>query len=200
MRKFRNEIQTAVVVIIAILIGLFLWVKTAGFAGETYRLKASFTNANGIKENSLVALAGIVAGRVEGVRFTYDPETKVELALLLDKKAKVRSDSIAYISSSGFVGDAFIGITAGASDTFLKNGDNVIAEDPIEMRRLMKRADEIAGDLNVILADVKTVVSENKDKVDNIAVNLEQATANFNEFSKDIKDHPWKLLFKGKEK
>lgn len=200
MRKFRNEIQTAAVIIIAILIGLFLWVKTSGFAGETYKLKARFTNANGVKENSLVTLAGVVAGRVESVRFTYDPETKIELALLLDKKAKVRSDSIAYISSSGFVGDAFIGITAGASDTFLKSGDSVIAEDPVEMRRLMKRADKIAEDLNIILADVKTVVSDNKDKVDNIAVNLEHAAANFNEFSEDIKDHPWKLLFKGKEK
>jgi len=200
MKKYTNEFKTGLVIVAAVLIGFFLWLKTASFNVQTYRLKTYFTSANGIKENAMVALAGIDAGRVEKVRFVYEPETRVELVLLIDKSAKVRDDSLAYICTSGFVGDAFIGITAGKSKTFLKNGETVISEDPVEMRQLMKRADAIAKNLDVILSDVKTIVSDNKDKVDNIVVNLEQTTANFNEFSEDIKDHPWKLLFKGKDR
>lgn len=200
MRKFTNEIKTGVVILAAVLAGLFLWAKTSDFSSGDYKLKTYFTNANGIKENSIVALAGIEAGRVESVKFVYNPATRIELVLLLDRKAKVRADSIAYIGSSGFVGDAFIGITPGSSKRFLKDNETLTAEDPVEMRELMKRSEEIARNLDVILADVKTVVSDNKEKVDDIVINLEQTTSNFNEFSTDIKEHPWKLLFKGKEK
>jgi phospholipid/cholesterol/gamma-HCH transport system substrate-binding protein len=200
MRKLTNELKTGIVIVVAILIGLFLWLKTSDFAVQSYRLKTHFTNAAGIKENAVVTLAGVEAGRVESLNFTYEPATKVELVLLLDKKAKVRSDSIAYISSAGFIGDAFVDITPGASNKFLKNNAILISEEPIEMRELMKRADKIAENLDVILADVRGVVSDNKGKIDSIVVNLEQTAVNFNEFSEDIKRHPWKLLMKGKEK
>lgn len=200
MTKFSNEIKTGLVFLTAIALGIFFWLKTSNFAGDSYHLKTNFTIANGIRENALITLAGIEVGRVEKVEFVYEPDTKVELTLLLDKKARVRADSIAYIGTAGFIGDAFIGITPGKSGTFLKNDEEVVSEDPVEMRELMKRANDIAKNLDVILSDVKTIVSDNKDKVDDIVTNLEQTTANFNEFSEDIKDHPWKLLFKSKEK
>ena len=62
----------------------------------------------------------------------------------------------------------------------------------------MKKADAIADNLDKTLVQVKSLVADNKAKVDNIAANLEQTTANFKEFSEDIKEHPWKLLMKGK--
>jgi phospholipid/cholesterol/gamma-HCH transport system substrate-binding protein len=200
MKKFTNEIKTGLVVVVALLIGFLLWAKTATFDVQSYRLKTYFTSASGIKENATVTLAGIETGRVEKVDFVYEPETKVEVTLLLERGARVRRDSLAYIGTAGFVGDSFIGITAGKSKIFLENGDTIKSEDPVEMRELMRRADAIAQNLDVILSDVKTIVSDNKDKVDNIVVNLEQTTENFNEFSEDIKQNPWKLLFKGKER
>ncbi len=74
------------------------------------------------------------------------------------------------------------------------------------MRKLMKKADAIAENLDKTLAEVKRlaenvngVVSDNKTKVDSIVVNLEQTAVNFKDFSEDIKKHPWKILMKGKE-
>jgi len=74
----------------------------------------------------------------------------------------------------------------------------VASEDPVETRKLMKRADMIAENLDKTLVEVRSLVAENKAKVDNIAANLESTAANFKEFSEDIKKHPWKLLMKGK--
>jgi len=197
--KFSNEMKTGIMIFLAILTGLFFWFKTSNFMSDVYQLKAYFSHADGIKANSIVSLAGIEVGRVQKVDFIYTPEdTKVELILSIDKDARVREDSIAYIGTTGFVGDAYIGITPGTSENFLKDKSVVASEDPVEMRKIMKKAEQIADKLDMVLGDVKTLVSDNKIKVDNIITNLEDTSANFKEFSSDIKAHPWKLLMKGK--
>jgi len=201
MRNFTNELKTGFVVLMAIVVGLFFWLKTVNFRPDVYTLKTYFSHAEGIKESSIVMLAGIEVGRVGGVEFLYNPgQTKIKLDLIIDKAAKVRADSIAFIGTTGFIGDAYIGITPGSSPKFLKNNDTVISEDPIEMRKLMKQADEISKNIDAVLGDIKTVVSDNKEKLNNIVTSLEETAVNFNDFSKDIKRHPWKLIIKGKEK
>ena len=201
MKKFTNELKTGIVIVVAILVAIFFWVKTSNLTTKTYTIKTYFNRADGIKANSIVALAGIEVGRVENIKFLYEPgETKIEIVLILDQDAKVREDSIAYIGSSGFIGDAHIGITPGNSKTFIKENGVIISEDPIEMRKLMNQVEEISTNLDNILADVKTVVSDNKEKIDSIISNIEDTTENAKELSADIKAHPWKLLFKGKEK
>ncbi len=202
--KITNELKTGLVVVAAILVASIFWAKTASFSGKPYRLKTLFNYAEGIKADSVVKLSGIEIGRVENIKFIYAPETKVELTLLLNKNAKVHDDSIAFISTSGIVGDAFLGLTPGSPDKpFAKNGDMIMGEDPIEMRKLMKKADAIADNLDKTLVEFKElaaglngVVKDNKSKIDSILANLEQTSVNFTEFSEDLKKNPWKLLSK----
>lgn len=202
MKNFTNEFKIGFVIIAAILIALFFWGKTtASTHKKTYKLKTYFSHADGIKANSIVTLSGVEVGRVESTKFIYKPEeTKIEVILLVDQEARVRDDSIAYIDSTGFIGDKYIGITPGNSRTFLKQDSIVISEDPVEMRKMMKRADEISKNLDEITAEVKTIVSANQEKIDVIVTNIESTTENVKELTADLKAHPWKLLFKGKEK
>ena len=208
MKKFTNEIKIGLFIVLAICVGIFMWARTQNLVSDAYELKTYFSYAGGLKENSIVTLSGIEVGRVLKVNFKYDPETKVAVVLSLNKDAKVRSDAIAYIESTGFVGDTLLGLTPGTSDyPFAKNGDVIASEDPVQMREFMKRAEAISKTLDATLLDVKelahnmnTTVSDNKESVNTIVKNLEQTAINFNEFSEDIKAHPWKLLMKGKEK
>jgi len=205
--KITNEAKTGMVVVAAIVVAVVFWVKTTDFNGKPYKVKTYFNYAEGIKVDSIVKLAGIEAGRVETVKFQYVPETKVELVLAINKKAKIREDSVAFISTSGMIGDAYIGVTPGLPDkAFVKDGAVLISEDPVEMRKLMKKADAISENLDKTLGEVKNLaenvnglVKDNKNRIDNIATNLEETATNFKEFSSDIKQHPWKLLMKGKE-
>jgi len=205
--KITNEAKTGMVVVAAIVVAVVFWVKTTDFNGKPYKVKTYFNYAEGIKVDSIVKLAGIEAGRVETVKFQYVPETKVELVLAINKKAKIREDSVAFISTSGMIGDAYIGVTPGLPDkAFVKDGAVLISEDPVEMRKLMKKADAISENLDKTLGEVKNLaenvnglVKDNKNRIDNIAANLEETATNFKEFSSDIKQHPWKLLMKGKE-
>jgi phospholipid/cholesterol/gamma-HCH transport system substrate-binding protein len=204
--KITNELKTGAVVVAAVLVGVLFWFKTANFSAKPYRVKTYFNFADGIKLNTIVKLSGVDAGRVENIKFNYDPETRVELTLLVEKEARIHEDSIAYIATSGLVGDTYVGLTPGSADKpFVKPGSSVGSEDPIEMRKLMKKAEAIADNLDKTLIEVRElagglggVVKDNRPRVDNIAVNLEQTAINFKEFSDDLKKHPWKLLSKGK--
>jgi phospholipid/cholesterol/gamma-HCH transport system substrate-binding protein len=204
MIKITNEIKTGVVVVMAILVTALFYVKTTNFNAAPYKLKTSFTYADGVKEDSIVKLSGIEVGRVTAIKFQYDPETRVELELTLDEKAKIREDSIAFISTSGMIGDAYIGLTPGtANKPVIKAGGTVPSEDPIEMRKLWKKADAIATSLDNTLIEIKnlasnvnSMVTENKPRMDSIMMNLEATSVNFKDFSQDLKEHPWKLLMK----
>jgi len=204
--KISNELKTGIVVVAAVVVGIVFWAKTTDFNSNPYKVKTYFNYADGIKIDSIVKLSGIEVGRVEKISFEYTPETKVMLVLSIDKKAKIHEDSLAFIATSGMIGDAYIGLTAGSPDkSFVKDGALLMSEDPVEMRKLMKKADAISENLDKTLVEVKNlaanvnvVVSDNKTRIDNIAANLETTAVNFKEFSEDIKQHPWKLLMKGK--
>ncbi len=194
-----NEMKTGMVVVAGILVAVLFWSKTTDLSAKPYKVKTYFNYADGVKKDSIVKLSGIEVGRVESVSLVYTPETKIEIILSIDKKAKVREDAIAFISTSGMIGDAYIGIAQGSTEKqFIKDGGEIPSEDPVEMRKLMKKADSIADNLDKTLVQVKSLVTDNKAKIDNIAANLESTSANFKEFSEDIKQHPWKLLMKGK--
>ena len=196
--RIPNEIKAGLVVLMAVGIGIFFFIKTASVKQETYNVKTSFTYAGDLKINAVVKLSGIEVGRLRDISFVYEKEsTKVECLLEIDSWAKVRQDSIAYIGTAGFVGDAFVGITPGKSLDFAAPGTVIPSEDPIEMRILMKKAENIASSLDSILTEVKSIVTDNRPEIDAIVGNLEATTENFKEFSDDVKKSPWKLLFKG---
>jgi len=207
MRNFTKEIKIGLFLVLAVFVGIIFLTRTQNFTADPYMLKTYFNYAGGLSENAIVALSGIEVGRVEAINFKYNPETKVEVVLSVSKRAKVHKDSIAYIGTQGFIGDSFVGLTPGTSEVpFVKSGDVIQSEDPIETRELMKKADAIAKKLDDTLVDVKklaknlnSTVEGNRTRVDNIVINLEQTSVNFNEFSEDIKKHPWKLLMKGKD-
>jgi len=206
--KINNEIKTGIIVVAAILVVALFYAKTAGTSsGKTYRIKTYFNYAEGVKQDAIVKLAGIEVGRVEKIRFHYTPETKIEMVMAISDKARIHEDSIAFIATSGMIGDAYVGITPGTADKpSMQEGGTIASEDPIEARKLWKKADAIADNLDKALIEVKGltenvngVIKDNKSRIDNIALNLEQTTVNFKDFSADIKEHPWKLLMKGKE-
>lgn len=203
--KISNELKTGIVVVAAILATAVFYIKTTNFkAGEAYKVKTSFTYADGVKQDSIVKLSGIEVGRVTDIRFQYDPETKVEMELTIDQKARIHEDSIAFIATSGMIGDAYIGLTPGsATKPVVKAGGTIASEDPIEMRKLWKKADAIASNLDATLLQVKAlaenangILTDNRPKINSIVANIEQTAVNFKDFSQDLKEHPWKLLMK----
>jgi len=115
---------------IASIIFLALNVASQGVtgSGETYQLKAKFSNIGGLKVRSAVKVGGVVVGRVESIQL--DPVDYAPIATLaIDSQYDNFPDtsSIA-ILTSGLLGEQYLGLEPGFIDetvAILKDGDYI---------------------------------------------------------------------------
>lgn len=205
-----NEIKTGLLVIVClvILIAFTISVGNFGIFQKQYRIKVLFNWVAGVEGDAPVRLSGVEAGKVENVQLAYQgDETKVLLTLLMNADARLREDSKAYVTTLGLMGEKYIELSAGSRGSpFLKPGSTIIGEDPMRMEDMMDIAKRIADEIGTTLGDIRKLTShldemvvDNRTNIDEVIANLKRTTANFEEFSDDIKRNPWKLMTKTKE-
>ena len=118
---------------IEILAGLIVLLVAGGFifyvtllgekqSGENYVIHAAFYKADGIRLGSEVRLAGIKIG-VIGAQNLNRESYQAEIELLIQEDIAIPEDSVAKISADGFLGDKYITIDVGGSETMLEPGD-----------------------------------------------------------------------------
>ncbi len=91
----------------------------------SYVLKAHFGNVGGLKVRAPVSMAGVTLGRVEKITFDASRyEALVEMRMDPAYK-QLPEDTSASILTAGLLGEQYIGLSAGGSDDFLKDGDEI---------------------------------------------------------------------------
>lgn len=94
--------------------------------GESYDLKARFTNVGQLKLRAPVKIAGVRVGSVASVVLEPD-KLDALVTLSIDKSYnKIPDDSAAAVFTSGLLGDQYVAIQPGGSPDMFKNGDEVI--------------------------------------------------------------------------
>ncbi|HEX4300623.1 MAG TPA: outer membrane lipid asymmetry maintenance protein MlaD [Gammaproteobacteria bacterium] len=90
-----------------------------------YTVSAEFNNIGGLKPRAAVTMAGVAIGRVTDIKL--DPKSFTALvSMQIDGRFnQVPDDSTASILTSGLLGENYIGIDAGGSDKFLKQGSSI---------------------------------------------------------------------------
>lgn len=91
---------------------------------ETYTIKARFENLGGLTERAKVSIAGVNIGRVS--KIYLDPKwynAVVEMEINGDKMQTLSTDSSATILTAGLLGEKYIGLSIGAEEEYLKDGD-----------------------------------------------------------------------------
>ena len=125
MKKFDLELSVGIFVLAGIICLGYLSVKLAKmeiFSGDGYELYAVFSDVGGLKEGSSVLIAGMEVGRVKSIRME-DYEAKV--VLLIPHNIKIQEDAIAAIKTRGLIGEKYLVITPGGSETILKPGERI---------------------------------------------------------------------------
>lgn len=92
---------------------------------QGYNVTARFQNIGSLKQGSAVTMAGVRIGRVIQIsvdRDYYEAMVQMKINSLYDY---IPEDSDARILTSGLLGEQYIGITAGASDDYLEDGDRI---------------------------------------------------------------------------
>ena len=113
---------------------------------DQYHLQARFVSASGLKEGAFVEAAGVRVGKVKAI--TFDSETYLaNVTLSIDEEVKIPEDAIASIRTSGIIGDKFVKITPGGSDTLLQDGDEILETEPsINLEELISKYIFESGD------------------------------------------------------
>ena len=94
--------------------------------GDSYDLKARFTNVGQLKLRAPVKIAGVRVGSVANVVLEPD-KLDALVTLSIDKRFdKIPDDSAAAVFTSGLLGDQYVAIQPGGSPDVFKNGDEVI--------------------------------------------------------------------------
>jgi phospholipid/cholesterol/gamma-HCH transport system substrate-binding protein len=109
------------------------------FQNETYSVFARFTSISGLKEGSVVELAGVNVGKV--TRIELDPgDYEAVVHMDVDKSVELQDDSIASIRTAGIIGDKFIKLTPGGSDMIIGAGDEIEeTESSISLEELVSK-------------------------------------------------------------
>jgi phospholipid/cholesterol/gamma-HCH transport system substrate-binding protein len=107
---------------------LFLALKVGNLttvgAPPGYRLVANFDNIGGLKLRAPVKAAGVVVGRVEGIKL--DPQTyQAVVTMRIDRGYEFTADTIASILTSGLLGEVYIGLDSGGDTKMLADGGRI---------------------------------------------------------------------------
>lgn len=127
MSQMRNlEIMVGAFVAVGIVALFFLALQVSNLGavstGDGYSIEARFDNIGGIKVKAPVTMAGVRIGRVTEVAFDKETFEAVAVLMIDSKYDQIPDDTFAKIFTAGLLGEQYIGLDAGGSDVYLKNG------------------------------------------------------------------------------
>jgi len=102
-----------------------------------YEVIALFPTVAGLKDRAQVTMAGVTIGEVQSVRLKND---QAEVIMSVERDVKLEDDSIASIKTMGIIGDKYVSITPGSSETYIKNGGTIReTQPPLDIESLISR-------------------------------------------------------------
>jgi phospholipid/cholesterol/gamma-HCH transport system substrate-binding protein len=96
--------------------------------GNNYTIYAEFDNISGLKYGASVEIAGVPIGVVSDI-VLKDPVAKISLKL--DRNVRIKDDDIASIRTKGIIGDRYVKISRGASDTYIEEGGTMVETESV---------------------------------------------------------------------
>ncbi|MBU1195739.1 MAG: outer membrane lipid asymmetry maintenance protein MlaD [Proteobacteria bacterium] len=127
MDKRKIEFYVGLFVIIGVLCAGYLFIVLGEinlFGQKRYPLHAYFASVSGLKANARIEMSGVEIGIVSDISIDKE-RLMAKVSLRINNDIELTDDSIASIRTSGIIGQKFINISSGGSDTFLKPGDEI---------------------------------------------------------------------------
>ena len=126
--KQHTEILVGIFILVGIIVITFLALRMGDFGllnNTQYIIKAEFTSASGLKKGAHVEMAGVSIGKVKNIIF--NPETYLaEVYIAIENNIKIPEDSTASIRTAGIIGDKFLKISPGGSETIIEKKMSIV--------------------------------------------------------------------------
>ncbi|WP_041532101.1 outer membrane lipid asymmetry maintenance protein MlaD [Pelobacter propionicus] len=143
MNMAKLEMTVGVFMIVGILCLGYISIKLGKMeimGGDYYTISAGFDSVSGLKPGASIEVAGVEVGKVE--RIALDPKSNDRALAYMKIKSgvKITDDVIASVRTSGIIGDKFIKLKPGGSDTYLKDRDMIFeTESAIDIEELVSK-------------------------------------------------------------
>jgi phospholipid/cholesterol/gamma-HCH transport system substrate-binding protein len=130
-RAFTTEFFVGLFATITLLAGGWLAVGLGGinlFSTNYYVIRAEFDNVSGLKDGASVEIAGVQIGEVISLELA-DPQAIV--VMHVRKEIAIHEDDIAAIRTKGIIGDRYVKISRGSSDTIIEPGGTMLETEAV---------------------------------------------------------------------
>ncbi len=109
-------------------VGIFMIGKRGDIFGSSFKVKANFSNVQGLRNGAQVRLNGIDIGSVSSIKIVPDTTGRVEVTMGLstDIHRFIRTDTKATIETEGLVGNKVVVLEVGSSSTDMVNDGGYI--------------------------------------------------------------------------
>ncbi|MBQ7608927.1 MAG: outer membrane lipid asymmetry maintenance protein MlaD [Desulfovibrionaceae bacterium] len=109
------------------------------FTETGFPLTARFTSVQGLRVGADVEMAGVCVGKVKAIELDEaSPRAQAIVHLLLTKDYKLSDDTIASIKTSGLIGDKYVTLSRGGSESLLGAGDEITdTESSVDLETLI---------------------------------------------------------------
>ncbi len=100
-----------------------------------YKVYASFSKITSLTEGTNVQLNGVKIGSVLSIEL--DEDYSVQIGLSIKNKIKLPRDTVAEIATDGLIGDKYIRLKLGQSETILNDGETMGSKDFLSLEDLI---------------------------------------------------------------
>ncbi|MDU8913374.1 MlaD family protein [Aestuariicoccus sp. MJ-SS9] len=174
------------------IMGFFLWFARVELDRQFAYYDIRFSSVSGLGNASDVRFSGLPVGQVVDVRLSPDRDGTIQVRVEVDAETPVRTDSIATIEAQGVTGVSFVGIGSGTPGAPLllptaevpvpeiTAGRSTLQSLSEDAPRLLEQSLQVVEELSDLLGE------ENKTRLDNILINIEDASSNFAQTLEDF--------------
>lgn len=138
MKRFDVEIIVGIFVFCGLLCLAYMSVRLGKInllGDHHYPVKAVFSSVKGLKKDTVVEISGVEVGKVDNIKLI---DYQAVVTLLIRDEIKLQEDAIASIRTKGLLGEKYVEITPGGSDTPISPGDLLRqTEPPIDLEKLI---------------------------------------------------------------
>ncbi|HBG06458.1 MAG: outer membrane lipid asymmetry maintenance protein MlaD [Geobacteraceae bacterium GWC2_58_44] len=143
MTRESINISVGIFVLIGILCLGYLSIKLGKlelFGGDHYRVSADFDSVAGLKSGASVEIAGVEVGRVDGISLDPNQTGRARVHLKMRRGVKLQEDIIASVRTRGIIGDKYVLLKPGGSDTVIGAGGSIReTESAVDLEELFSK-------------------------------------------------------------
>ena len=129
MKDAKANLLVGLFMLLGLAAFIYLAMQVSGLAfdekSDGYTIQAHFDDIGGLTDRAKVTIAGVAVGQVQSIE--YDKEFfMAKVTMSIDSTVdNIPTDSSLAILTSGLIGEKYLGISIGAEEDVLKDGDEI---------------------------------------------------------------------------